>query len=438
MNKFIRKNSIAPLCACGCGQFVTQNQNHKKWNKFIHNHENNLRKQKAQKNFINKAKNIFPQYDFSKFNYINSKTKSIVICLDHGEFKAVPNNILNNHGCPKCKASKAIKLAKKDFFNNTVKDFPDYDFSEFEYIESKIKSTVICNIHGLFSMSPGALKAGKGCPICGIEKSAGWNHIAKYQKSSAGKEPGIFYRLLFTHNLSKIKFIKIGITNRMLEQRYINKVYKDFNYEIISIWHGTNLECAIKEREYKRANKSKRFYIPDDIIFPGRTECYEYDKDQQLYVSGIKFLRESLIIKQNGICPICKRKLVNPVLDHHHIKRIKGTGKCRGVLCATCNIFLGKIENNSIRYCISQKDLSQALRNLAKLLEEKPTKYIHPNERPKPKKLGKRNFNRICKYYFEMFPGRRKLPEYPKRGKTNKELEGMLEKANKLHIEGKK
>jgi len=264
--KLIRRDSI-PLCECGCGERVTKGKSFPfNWNSFIFGHENNLRKQNAQNSFVNKAKKIFPQYDFSKFKYINSKIKSTVICNIHGEFKAQANNILNKHGCPKCKADKAIKLSKEHFFNSIIKNFPNYDFSKFKYIESKIKSKIICNIHGEFLMSPNSLKAGKGCPVCGIEKSAGWNHIAKYQNASIGKDPGIFYKLLFTHRLSKVKFIKIGITNRTLDRRYINKEYNEFDYEVIDIWHGSNLECAIKEKEYKKANESKRFYIPNSGI----------------------------------------------------------------------------------------------------------------------------------------------------------------------------
>lgn len=413
------------LCECNCGEYVLLGK------RFIFGHQNNLRKQKVQISFLNQAKIIFPQYDFSQFKYIDSKTKSIVICSDHGQFKAPANNILNGHGCPECKKTKAIQLAKNRFFKEIPKEFSEYNFSQFKYINSKIKGEVICKIHGEFLMTPNSLRAGKGCQLCGIEKSTGWNPIAKYQKLPIGQDFGIFYKLLFTHKLSKIKFIKIGITNKILEHRYINKEYKDFDYEVINIWHGTNLKCAIKEKEYKKKNRSKRFCISNNIEFPGRTECYEYDKDQQLNINGLRFIRESFIIKQNGICPICKKNLIKPVLDHHHTKRIKGTGKCRAVLCATCNIFLGKIENNCIRYRINQKILPNVLRSIANLLEKKQSKYIHPNERIF-KKLGKREYNRICKYYFQMYPRRKKLPEYPKSGKMTRQFEELLERTNEM------
>jgi len=42
-----------------------------------------------------------------------------------------------------------------------------YDFTLFEYKGRAIKSTVICDLHGQFSISPNALFAGQGCKICG-------------------------------------------------------------------------------------------------------------------------------------------------------------------------------------------------------------------------------------------------------------------------------
>mgnify|MGYP001495154686 CR=1 FL=1 len=41
-------------------------------------------------------------YDYSKVNYINDKTKVIVICKIHGEFSVSPNNHTKGRGCPNC------------------------------------------------------------------------------------------------------------------------------------------------------------------------------------------------------------------------------------------------------------------------------------------------------------------------------------------------
>jgi len=73
--------------------------------------------------------------------------------------------------------------------------------------------------------------------------------------------------------------------------------------------------------------------------------------------------------------------------------------------------------------------LPDLLRSLADYLEHPPMKpeYVHPNERIF-KKLGKRDYNKIVKYYFKMYPKRKKVPPYPKSGKLTKEFEALLEK----------
>jgi hypothetical protein len=55
-------------------------------------------------------------------------------------------------------------------------------------------------------------------------------------------------------------------------------------------------------------------------------------KIKQLKVSDVPKIREKLLKEQNYTCPICFQKITDPCLDHHHKKRIKGTGLIRGVL----------------------------------------------------------------------------------------------------------
>ena len=53
--------------------------------------------------FIEKAKQIHNnKYDYSKVEYINSKSKIIIICPEHGEFEQLSNSHLQNKGCSKC------------------------------------------------------------------------------------------------------------------------------------------------------------------------------------------------------------------------------------------------------------------------------------------------------------------------------------------------
>ena len=71
-------------------------------------------------------------YNYSKFEYVNTDTPSIIICKEHGEFLQTPyKHTKRKQGCPKCGEEKC-KVNKK--INNIIKrthlDQPD----DFKYI----------------------------------------------------------------------------------------------------------------------------------------------------------------------------------------------------------------------------------------------------------------------------------------------------------------
>ena len=65
--------------------------------------------------FVNLAKNIKPNYDFSKVEYTGSQKKITVICQKHGEFTINPDALLKGQGCPRC--GHNISKAEDDIYN---------------------------------------------------------------------------------------------------------------------------------------------------------------------------------------------------------------------------------------------------------------------------------------------------------------------------------
>jgi len=58
------------------------------------------------------------KFDYSKVNYVDSKTKIIIICNDHGDFKVKPNNHLSCYqGCPKCQTKKQYSKQQIQWLN---------------------------------------------------------------------------------------------------------------------------------------------------------------------------------------------------------------------------------------------------------------------------------------------------------------------------------
>ena len=121
--------------------------------------------------FINKAKKIHGnKYDYSKVEYINSQTKVCIICPKHGEFWQIPNDHLKGFGCSSCSGLKKhtkesfIEKAKEVHGDK-------YDYSKVEYINSKTKVCIICPKHGEFWQKPNSHISNKqGCIKCFEEK----------------------------------------------------------------------------------------------------------------------------------------------------------------------------------------------------------------------------------------------------------------------------
>jgi len=127
-------------------------------------------KKMTQKEFVVKAKKIHPKYDFSKVLYINSQTKVEIVCTIHGSFFIRANGLLNGKGCAQCAGN--VKLDTKSFVEKAKKLFPEYDYSKVIYITNRVKVKVECPIHGEFEILPTDILNKHGCKECGYNKSS--------------------------------------------------------------------------------------------------------------------------------------------------------------------------------------------------------------------------------------------------------------------------
>jgi len=126
--------------------------------------------------FIKKAINVHGDvYDYLKFEYINCKTKGIIICKKHGEFLQTPDSHINGNGCPTC--AKIIRSEKRmytkdEFIEKSIEKHGNiYDYTKVEYVDTRIPVIIICKKHGEFKQVPINHYSGNGCQICGINRS---------------------------------------------------------------------------------------------------------------------------------------------------------------------------------------------------------------------------------------------------------------------------
>ena len=162
----------------------------------------------------------------------------------------------------------------------------------------------------------------------------------------------------------------------------------------------------------------------------------------QLKSKDITRVREEILHFQHGKCALCHNPITEKTgtsLDHQHRTKTSvigenGGGLVRGVLCRRCNVYEGKIWNNSKRFGLHD-DLPNWLRGLADYLEKENYPLIHPSEEAKEPKVSKRNYNKCKKLYNEeeFIPKRKNqkkkpFPEYPKSGKVTKGLKEIFDK----------
>ena len=143
--------------------------------------------QDKTENFINKAKKIHgDKYDYSKVNYVNSKTKVCIICPKHGEFWQEPRHHLSKHGCPMCgkeNSDRKQSLTLNEFIekSNQIHN-GKYSYDKVNYVNAETKVCIICPKHGEFWQVPGNHIRGKGCPKCGQIMSKAEDEIMELLK----------------------------------------------------------------------------------------------------------------------------------------------------------------------------------------------------------------------------------------------------------------
>lgn len=142
-----------------------------------------MAKKFTQEEFIKKANLIHDnKYDYSKVKYINSRSKVIIVCKDHGEFTQRANAHLQGNGCPECQkiwsdehkynhivsARKSRGFTTEEWIKRARLVHDDtYDYSKVTYINQRTKVDIICSKHGVFSQKPDSHLKGHGCKKCG-------------------------------------------------------------------------------------------------------------------------------------------------------------------------------------------------------------------------------------------------------------------------------
>ena len=116
----------------------------------------------------------------------------------------------------------------------------------------------------------------------------------------------------------------------------------EFTPDNIYLYKGSRI-CIIcnRDRSIKWASANKELHNSHYRKWYGTRK--EYVRNYHYVKKYGITLKEynALYSAQNGLCAICKTKYEKLLIDHCHI-----TGKIRGLLCDSCNVGLGRFNDN--------------------------------------------------------------------------------------------
>lgn len=229
------------------------------------------------------------RYDYSFSEYIDSKTKLLILCKFHGFFLKTPNSHLMGGGCPVCakeNMGKSLRLSKQEFEAKAeLLHQNKYSYHEVEYINNHTLVKLFCKKHNSFFLQkPISHLVGSGCPKCAHEKrvksvtdvSSFWREDQwKTASKSSDKFESFKFYIINCFNENKENFFKIGRTFQKIHCRFDSKKSMPYKYKIVKIIESEDPDyiCNL-ENEFKKLHENYR-YEPQ-INFRGSKECFSY------------------------------------------------------------------------------------------------------------------------------------------------------------------
>ena len=241
------------------------------------------------------------RYDYSKVEYINSSTKVIIICKEHGEFEQTPGNHLTGYNCKECgflslanTKSKSIEKFKEE----AQKIHNDkYNYSNVVYKNNNTKVLIICKEHGEFQQTPGSHLSGNGCKKCGLKSTS--------QKQTKTTQ----------------EFIEEAKNIHSDKYDYSNVVYTTANKKITII-------CKIHGEFQQVANSHLC-----GCGCPKCSKCYKKNKEeiieefQKIHNDKYDYSKVNYTTVDNKVIIICKKHGEFEQIPFNHI-RGHGCGRC--------------------------------------------------------------------------------------------------------------
>ena len=242
---------------------------------------------KTQDQFLSEANNLCgDKFNFDKVIYVNSHSKIIISCKQHGDFLITPSQLLSGKGCPNCKN----RYSNEEFTLECIKRHGSrFNYSLTKYIDSNTPIELQCIKGHLLKRTPSYhLRTGLDCEIC--------KNTKKFI-DNANRIHNSFY------DLSLVNFINVRTPIDILCPKH-----GVFSTLPIYFLKGSRCpDCYIQDRYDRFIEKSLRLY-----------------NDQYNY-SLVKYINSDIPVKL-----VCKNGHVFERSPYQHLSTIKACPICSG------------------------------------------------------------------------------------------------------------
>lgn len=223
---------------------------------------------------------IFKACHGSKYTYTPSTIPNSiqVYCTVHDATYTVHRGNLKHHGT-KCCREAAARLTHQTPIHKFIEKASSihsnkYDYSQVEYINTHTKICVSCPSHGNFYPTPLNHLQGSGCRKCHNaitqHRTGGYTKRRFSNYPELKTKPAILYVIKMTGDEP---FIKVGITEKTVENRFKFNSVLPYEYEVLGTIQGTLYGLFKLEQLAKKQLKSQKYQPLKK--FNGHTECFE-------------------------------------------------------------------------------------------------------------------------------------------------------------------
>jgi hypothetical protein len=189
--------------------------------------------------FIIRAKEIYGDtYDYGSTVLTNgSRSKITYMCSIHGEVDQLANGHLSGKGCGWCAGTR------KKTTPIVIREFKEvhgerYDYSSVHYTGANNPVVIGCALHGTFEQTPHGHLKGKGCSLCGRERSTAGT---KKSKDDVIEKFISVYKDKYTYD-------KMEYENSMTPVVITCKKHGDFKKAPHELYKGVGCPLCTKDR----------------------------------------------------------------------------------------------------------------------------------------------------------------------------------------------